>query len=283
MGSRLGQSSYSMIIIMHQGLRLHRQEVTELNPIRNITPQYDKREASCRVQTTLKVLSTRNLLYTSTSLCYDEPSYTRPLDRGPPQRSERWETQGKQYLQHSFGNARTDNSEWGKNVLQSIRVMSFVAFLILPTNSVFQTFIRHQILIDDTEDADILSHLLPSIHFIQAELDKGRGVLVHCQAGVSMWSLCFSNKVWRLRFEIQVEAQPLSQHIWCIAKILIQNKRLNLSAKVVLILSMSLCMAQNHDWGFWIALTPTSCNNSSSFTKRTTAYQRKRRTYVSTI
>jgi hypothetical protein len=51
-----------------------------------------------------------------------------------------------------------------------------------------QTFIRHQILIDDTEDADILTHLLPSIHFIQAELDKGRGVLVHCQAGVSMYS-----------------------------------------------------------------------------------------------
>ncbi|EKM76732.1 hypothetical protein AGABI1DRAFT_131026 [Agaricus bisporus var. burnettii JB137-S8] len=51
--------------------------------------------------------------------------------------------------------------------------------------TVNETFIRHQILIDDTEDADILSHLLPSIHFIQAELGKGRGVLVHCQAGVS--------------------------------------------------------------------------------------------------
>ncbi|KXN82456.1 Dual specificity protein phosphatase 15 [Leucoagaricus sp. SymC.cos] len=51
--------------------------------------------------------------------------------------------------------------------------------------TVNQTFIRHQILIDDTEDADILAHLSPSIHFIQAELDKGRGVLVHCQAGVS--------------------------------------------------------------------------------------------------
>lgn len=48
-----------------------------------------------------------------------------------------------------------------------------------------QTFIRHQILLDDTEDADVLVHLLPSIHFIEAELDKGRGVLVHCQAGIS--------------------------------------------------------------------------------------------------
>ncbi|KAF8708903.1 hypothetical protein AX14_013529 [Amanita brunnescens Koide BX004] len=48
-----------------------------------------------------------------------------------------------------------------------------------------ETFIRHQIMLDDTEDADVLVHLLPSIHFIQAELGKGRGVLVHCQAGVS--------------------------------------------------------------------------------------------------
>ncbi|KAG6908000.1 hypothetical protein DXG01_006535 [Tephrocybe rancida] len=48
-----------------------------------------------------------------------------------------------------------------------------------------ETFIKHQVLLDDTEDADILQHLLPSIHFIQAELDKGRGVLVHCHAGVS--------------------------------------------------------------------------------------------------
>jgi dual specificity phosphatase 12 len=48
-----------------------------------------------------------------------------------------------------------------------------------------ETFIQHQILLDDTDDADILVHLLPSIAFIQAELDKGRGVLVHCQAGSS--------------------------------------------------------------------------------------------------
>ncbi|KAM6503317.1 hypothetical protein JOM56_000260 [Amanita muscaria] len=48
-----------------------------------------------------------------------------------------------------------------------------------------ETFIRHQILLDDSEDEDVLVHLLPSIHFIQEELDKGRGVLVHCQAGIS--------------------------------------------------------------------------------------------------
>ncbi len=31
----------------------------------------------------------------------------------------------------------------------------------------------------------MLQHLIPAITFIQAELDKGRGILVHCQAGTS--------------------------------------------------------------------------------------------------
>jgi dual specificity phosphatase 12 len=35
------------------------------------------------------------------------------------------------------------------------------------------------------EEADVLQHLIPSITFIEAELDKGRGILVHCQAGTS--------------------------------------------------------------------------------------------------
>jgi dual specificity phosphatase 12 len=39
--------------------------------------------------------------------------------------------------------------------------------------------------LDDVEEADVLQHLIPSITFIQAELDKGRGLLVHCQAGTS--------------------------------------------------------------------------------------------------
>ncbi|KAF9078683.1 hypothetical protein BDP27DRAFT_1310007 [Rhodocollybia butyracea] len=51
--------------------------------------------------------------------------------------------------------------------------------------SIHETFIRHQILLDDSEEEDILIHLLPAITFIQSELDKGRGVLVHCQAGIS--------------------------------------------------------------------------------------------------
>ncbi|KZV59928.1 hypothetical protein PENSPDRAFT_659853 [Peniophora sp. CONT] len=48
-----------------------------------------------------------------------------------------------------------------------------------------ETFLRQQILLDDTEDADVLQHLIPAITFINAELEKGRGVLVHCQAGMS--------------------------------------------------------------------------------------------------
>ena len=35
------------------------------------------------------------------------------------------------------------------------------------------------------EEADVLQHLIPAITVIQAELDKGRGILVHCQAGTS--------------------------------------------------------------------------------------------------
>ncbi|TBU39843.1 hypothetical protein BD309DRAFT_928271 [Dichomitus squalens] len=51
--------------------------------------------------------------------------------------------------------------------------------------SIHETFVRHQINIDDTDSSDILQHFVPAITFIQAELDKGKGVLVHCQAGMS--------------------------------------------------------------------------------------------------
>ncbi|KAF7325997.1 hypothetical protein MKEN_00450600 [Mycena kentingensis (nom. inval.)] len=51
--------------------------------------------------------------------------------------------------------------------------------------TIHETFIRHQIQLDDTEETDVLIHFIPAITFIQAELDKGRGVLVHCQAGMS--------------------------------------------------------------------------------------------------
>lgn len=46
-------------------------------------------------------------------------------------------------------------------------------------------FNRYQVNIDDSSNEDVLVHFLPSISFIQNELDKGRGVLVHCMAGIS--------------------------------------------------------------------------------------------------
>lgn len=49
----------------------------------------------------------------------------------------------------------------------------------------FQTFNKYQINVDDSANEDVLVHFLPSISFIQNELDKGRGVLVHCGAGIS--------------------------------------------------------------------------------------------------
>jgi dual specificity phosphatase 12 len=54
-----------------------------------------------------------------------------------------------------------------------------------------QSFFRHQIPLDDVEEADVLQHLIPSITVIQAELDKGRGILVHCQAGTSACPLIY--------------------------------------------------------------------------------------------
>ncbi|EMD35294.1 hypothetical protein CERSUDRAFT_116096 [Gelatoporia subvermispora B] len=51
--------------------------------------------------------------------------------------------------------------------------------------SIHETFSKLQLNIDDTEDTDVLPHLVSAITFIQAELDKQWGVLVHCQAGMS--------------------------------------------------------------------------------------------------
>ena len=75
----------------------------------------------------------------------------------------------------------------GKVTIHEVREDPHLSYLFRTIEKNFEkkTFIRHQIMLDDTEDADVLTHLLPSIHFIQAELDKGRGVLVHCMAGVS--------------------------------------------------------------------------------------------------
>ncbi|KAH9933812.1 uncharacterized protein B0H18DRAFT_982187 [Fomitopsis serialis] len=50
---------------------------------------------------------------------------------------------------------------------------------------IHEAFKKLQINLDDTEDADVLGHLVAAIQFIEAELEKGRAVLVHCQAGLS--------------------------------------------------------------------------------------------------
>jgi dual specificity phosphatase 12 len=49
-----------------------------------------------------------------------------------------------------------------------------------------QTFVHLQIPLDDMADADIMSYFLQAIEFIQTELNGGKRVLVHCQAGISM-------------------------------------------------------------------------------------------------
>ena len=72
-----------------------------------------------------------------------------------------------------------------------------------------QTFNKYQINIDDSEDEDVLVHFLPSISFIQKELDKSRGVLVHCQAGLSESSgSTYSVETNRLQAEVRLSSQP---------------------------------------------------------------------------
>ncbi|TFK72448.1 phosphatases II [Pluteus cervinus] len=46
-------------------------------------------------------------------------------------------------------------------------------------------FIRCQIPVDDDPWEDILTHLPAAVKFIEDQLDKGRGVLVHCMGGIS--------------------------------------------------------------------------------------------------
>lgn len=68
-------------------------------------------------------------------------------------------------------------------------VLTFLPVLLPALNYCLQTFTKLQINLDDTDDADVLSHLVAAIQFIEAELEKGRGVLVHCVAGLSRYSL----------------------------------------------------------------------------------------------
>ena len=78
-----------------------------------------------------------------------------------------------------------------------------------------QTFLRQQILLDDTEDADVLQHLIPAITFINAELEKGRGVLVHCQAGMSTRSATPPLDLFPNFSVLQAVARQLQPHTSC--------------------------------------------------------------------
>jgi dual specificity phosphatase 12 len=79
-----------------------------------------------------------------------------------------------------------------RGTLRIHQVRFFHRVLLVPLLAhitVEQTFLRHQIMLDDTEGSDVLVHLLPAIGFIEKEIEKDRGVLVHCQAGISAFCL----------------------------------------------------------------------------------------------
>lgn len=69
--------------------------------------------------------------------------------------------------------------------VQGLRAKNIFSVVTAMRGKITIHAVRYQINIDDSADEDVLVHFLPSISFIQTELDKGRGVLVHCQAGIS--------------------------------------------------------------------------------------------------
>jgi len=281
MTSRLRQSNYSMIIIMH---RLYRRQLAGLNPIRNTKVWW--REASCRVQTIPKVLVAKNLLYDSI-----HQHHSTTMNEVIP---GLWIGDLPSAL--NVEKLKANNifsilsAMRGRITVNEVKTSFGACELCWSQLSWFYRQISSSRPSFDTKSwSTTLRTRIYSLIFYHRSTSYKQSLTRDevCLCIAKQVSVCdtsvFQTYSEGSEFEIQVEAQPLSRRIWCIAKILTQNKRLNRSAKLVLILSMPLCMAQNRDWGFWIALTPTSCSNSSSFTKRTTTYRRKRRTYVSTI
>ncbi|KAG8772641.1 hypothetical protein FRC20_001760 [Serendipita sp. 405] len=65
-----------------------------------------------------------------------------------------------------------------KNIRSILSVMDWEVY-------VPEGITHKQIWLDDVEHDDLLANMVPSIEFIQSELDKGHGVLVHCFAGQS--------------------------------------------------------------------------------------------------
>ncbi|KAK7689540.1 hypothetical protein QCA50_007332 [Cerrena zonata] len=70
------------------------------------------------------------------------------------------------------------------NTLKEKNIHSIVSVL-RENMSIDHTFLHHRIPIQDVPETDILSHFIPAITFIDKELSKGQGVLVHCFAGIS--------------------------------------------------------------------------------------------------
>ena len=116
-------------------------------------------------------------------------------------------------------------------------------------------------MLDDTEDADVLVHLLPSIHFIQAELDKGRGVLVHCQAG-TLVSIGQSSSLWLC------SVQCIGRSSTIVAACLMYSRDLDTSSALELM--KKACPNIEHDdlVKFCSGQIKTSCNSLKSFIKQ---------------
>ena len=76
------------------------------------------------------------------------------------------------------------------SILRGRMIVPDVCTSHLPSSGNFvlifrKTFVHLQIPLDDTNNANIMSFFLQAIEFIQTELNGGKRVLVHCQAGIS--------------------------------------------------------------------------------------------------
>jgi dual specificity phosphatase 12 len=76
----------------------------------------------------------------------------------------------------------------GELAVHPVRLIAAFVHITYLTIRCGQTFLRHTVPINDQDDVDVLTYLTPAIAFIQAEIDKGYGVLVHCIAGISGYS-----------------------------------------------------------------------------------------------
>jgi len=69
----------------------------------------------------------------------------------------------------------------GKLAITKVRCLLWIYLSSPYTDISWKPFARHQIPLDDTDDADALVHFPACNHWIDTEIKKGRGVLVHCQ------------------------------------------------------------------------------------------------------